>query len=140
VGLGYQIMKAAAYDTMGRRHARLIIAWEITRRVAPWALAAVLLGGLGYAARWLWLHVSTATAQPDVAVVPGPSVAQALGAVPPWLWIAAAVLAAVLLWQFRPGRVTTPRERRLRAIPALGMVVVVAGMVGVALSAITGVG
>ena len=131
MGVKYERMLNAALDAKGREWRNWIIGWEITRRVAPWVLASLLLGGLGYMAHaaWVWM---TGVSVPDVS----PS-GNVLAAVPAWLWILGAVLAAVTAWLFRPGRLVVPSAARLRIIPACALVIVAAGVIGVSLSTLT---
>lgn len=137
MGRRTQLMLDEAYAATGRRYARLIVAAHWVLRALPWAAAALVLGGLGWLARWAWLRLTA----PDAVSLPvaAPAVhADPVGAVPLWLWLCGGMLLAVLLWLSRPGQVVTPSLRRARLLPACGLLLVAAGMVGVGLSALSG--
>ena len=138
MGHRYDTMRAAAFRKKGEDWRNLIVAWEITRMVAPWAFVALALGGLGWAARAAWFAV---TDTPDTVDATLPvAAASVVGAVPGWLWIAGAVVVAVVAWLFRPGRVLIERERRFRIVMVGAAVIVMAGLIGLGMGSVTGVG
>jgi hypothetical protein len=141
MGERYDSMVRAAFDTAGRRYYKMILAWEFIRRASPFALGAAALGGLGYLAHLAWVAVTDTVDSPAATPVTAPApvrTGSVFGAVPMWMWLLGAALVVVIAWMCRPGQVTTRSERRLRAIPAVALVLLLAGIAGVTLSATVG--
>jgi hypothetical protein len=138
----WQLMRDEALMAKGRDWRNAIVTAIVLRKVLPVALVAALLGGLGYLARLVWVSLTSTVTGPAapteaaVAVpVDGPT---AWGAVPWWLWALAATLTVVLGWLFRPGRITTRSDRRLRLVPLSALALTLLGICGVVLAASTG--
>lgn len=143
MGHRYDTMRNAAFDTAGRRMWRLIMAWEAICHVGPWVLAAAILGGVGWLAHRVWVWVADRLHQASLNTQPAPAAPHhalgALSAVPAWLWVLGALLALALVWMCRPGGYPTPGQKRLRVIPVFGLVIVAAGIAGLALAGPVGV-
>lgn len=138
MGRNYGLMRDQAFRRKGEDWANLIVGFEVAKRVLPVVAVGALLGVVGYYARVAWLAMVSFGA-PDTSDVPEPVGAPAIdfGAVPGWLWIAAAVLFLVCVWLFRPGRIVTPSGRRMRVVQVALIVFAFAGMVGYGLSVLT---
>lgn len=136
MGRRWTMMLDEAYAAQARRYAALLIGLHWTIKTLPWVAGAAALGGLGFLAHAGWERL---TAADPVQTTTTPVHADPIGAVPVWLWVLAAVLLLILVWLFRPGQyVVTPSARRLRLVPAFGLLIVVFGIAGVSLSAVTG--
>lgn len=136
MGRRYNIMRDEAIAAKGRDWRNLIMTIEVVRVIGPWVLLGALLGAVGWAAHHLWVSVTSHAPHPHTATLPV-AAAHAFAAMPGWLWIAAAVLAAVAVWLFRPGRVVTPSGNRMRVVQVCAIVIVFAGLFGVGLSMAT---
>lgn len=127
MGHNYNIMRDSAYRKKGEDLRDVIIAWETIKTVAPFAVAALLMGGLGYALFWLWTTVSTAFGADG-----GPT----LPSLPGLVWAAFIGLPVGLFLIFRPGRIVLHRTRR--ALEAAALLIVVAGVAGLGLGLLSG--
>lgn len=138
MGRKYDLMRDQAFRRKGEDWANVIITFEVAKRVLPVVAVGALLGALGALARKAWLAMAS-FGTPDTSAVPDPVRAPAVdvGAVPGWLWIAAAGLFVVCVWLFRPGRIVTPSGRRMRLAQVALIVLAFAGVVGYGLSAVT---
>jgi hypothetical protein len=138
MGRAYDIMRDEAWATTGRKWRRVIVAWEISRAVAPWAAGAALIGAAGYAAWWAWTAWVLPMFTPDpsrVNAAAPAAVAADHGSVPVWVWVTGLALLGYLLWLFRPGRVVVYRQRRMVQVMAIGFAF--AGLLGVTLFGMT---
>jgi hypothetical protein len=128
MGRNYDLMRDAAFRKKGEDMRDLIIAWETTKKVAPFALAAALMGGLGYAMYSLWTVLAGALGSgatgPDMPSLPG------------LVWAAVIGLPVGLFLIFRPGRIVLYPTRRALEVAAL--LVVVAGVAGVGAGLLSG--
>jgi hypothetical protein len=128
MGRAYQTMLKSALEAKGREWRNWIVAFEIARHGAPYAAVAAVLGGLGFAAWWVWAKVTS-------AVGDAPHLGAVLALVPAWLWLALIALAAAAFWLYRPGRIVL--NSRLRVVQVGALFIVAAGVLGVGLSAVT---
>lgn len=131
MGFRYDLMRTAAWRRKGEDWRNTIVAFEIALMIAPWALLAAALAGVGLLARRAWQAAVAAFDAPDTTSVattvsPDPS----FSAVPGWLWIAAVFLLGALFWIFRPGQIRTSIGRRSRTIQVFVVVIMLAGIVG----------
>lgn len=125
MGRNYDIMRDAAFRKKGEDMRDMIIAWETTKKVAPFAVAAAIMGGLGYAVFWLWTSVSTAFGADGGPTMPS---------MPGLVWAAIIALPVGLFLIFRPGRIVFHPTRR--ALEVALLLIVVAGAAGVGLSSV----
>jgi hypothetical protein len=134
MGHRYDIMRDAALREKGRDWRNLIMWLEAIRIGGPWVAGAAVLGALGWAVHRLWTWVAAPHAH-DATL--GVAAAHVFGAVPVWLWVAAGMVAALLVWLFRPGRIVTPSQSRMRVVGVCAIVIVFAGLFGLGLSVAT---
>ena len=136
MGRRYDVMRHAAFHKKGEDWRNLIIGWEITRAVAPWVFAALMLGGLGFALYTAWGAI-TGTPDTDDATIPV-TAAHTVGAVPGWLWFAAVVAALAVFGLWRPGRIVVGNARPARVAITVVIVLAMVGLFAVTLGMTTG--
>jgi hypothetical protein len=122
MGRNYDLMRDAAYRKKGEEMRDVILAWEAVKTVAPFAVVAVIVGGLGYAAFWLWTaFTGLGPVGPDLPSIPG------------LVWAALIGLPVGLLLIFRPGRIVVRSSRRALEVALLLMAVATVAGLGLGL-------
>lgn len=127
MGYKWDRMVDAALDATGREYRTAILTVVAVRKAAPFVGGGLLLGGLGYLAYWAWGRAT--------AMLSGASMPQAVGAMPGWLWLTLAGIAATMFWLMRPGRLVLRPQARIVQVSAL--LILFAGVLGLGLSTIT---
>ena len=128
MGRNYDLMRDAAYRKKGEDMRDMIIAWETAKKVAPFAIAILVVGALGYAAFYLWNSVAdivgSGPAGPGLPLLPG------------FVWVAVVALPVGLFLIFRPGRIVLYPVRRV--LEVAGLLLAVAAVAGVGLGLLSG--
>ena len=105
-----EIIRQNALSAYGAANHKRIIRNIRIVRIAPFAAAALLIGGAGYVLHRAWTAIDLPEAE-----APG----QVIAAVPLLLWLALAVAALGGVWVRARGRVLAPGTRVVRAAVTL---------------------
>jgi hypothetical protein len=117
---GMEVAEREAWRTKGKKHSDLFV----YGRFIPWVLGAVVLGALGYGAKWAWDRL-TAVLGSNTDTAPG---AAAHAGVPSWVWMAGIVLAIATVLVLR-GRAYVVRGPGVMLAIVAGVAIVWLGFI-----------